>query len=57
MQGLGVLCPLDNFTIEHDSEHKVEAAMKATGFDYGLARRREPGGTEARLSEKRRSTV
>jgi hypothetical protein len=52
MQGLGVLCPLDSFTIEHGSEHNGRMAMKGNNKIGGSARGCEPGGTANELSKK-----
>jgi hypothetical protein len=48
MWGLGVLCPLGSFTIEHGSEHRAEFTMTTTGLiDSGAAWRHQPESTEA----------
>src|SRR5262249_35137381 len=46
MWGLGVLCPLGSFTIEHGSEHRAEVTMTTTGLiDSGAAWRHQPEST------------
>jgi len=53
MQGLGVLCPLDSFTIEHGSKHNGRVAMKGIRKIGGLARGCEPEGTADELCKRK----
>ena len=54
MQGLGVLCPLDSFTIEQAANTMEGSAMKGNNKMGGLARGCGPDGTADELSEERR---